>query len=78
MKAEKSGKDHIEKMASETDLTSDCDEGFTTKISDHHLRYLKEAIIQHLFERNSFSAEIQHVPNKPAKLSLTFGSKSGM
>ena len=65
-------------MASETELTSDSEEGNNTQLSDQHMEYLKEKIIQHIIETDIVSAEIKREPGKPAKLVMTFGSKPGM
>ena len=66
-------------MASETEFTSDSNEGFKTKISDDHLVSLKDKIIQCLTESNDISAEIQHEQGKPATLfvMLGHGQKTG-
>ena len=61
-------------MASEADFASDSDEGFRTKVSDKHLVYLKERIIQCIADSNNISAEVQHEQGKPAKLFVTIDS----
>ena len=44
-------------MASEADLTSDSDEGYSVKLADRHVKDLKEKLKQQIDETDDLSAE---------------------
>lgn len=63
-------------MASETELTSDCDDGYVTQIAGDDLEYLKQQVVDCIVKSKDFKAEIHHRPGQPAQLYLTVGTKT--
>ena len=66
------------KMASDSEISSDCIDGYITKVSEAHVDYLKRRVANYLLEAKNMSAEIHHAPGQPARLYFTEGPSSGM
>ena len=65
-------------MASDSGFMSesDCDDGYSTKVSDCQLIYLKEKLAKSILDSENMSAEVQHFPGRSAKLNISFGART--